>query len=125
MLYLTNIKSSQWENELEWRFLCSIKNEEQVREIDYNSEVLDEIVLGLRFFDPRGVGADDLIENSNIIYDLSRDENKNFKLRILKRAFGKINLSAMVIKTITDFSMEKRTINLEFITDEKIRVEYK
>jgi hypothetical protein len=87
MLYCSNIKSIQWEQENEWRFLCRVFDETgEKREKPYSKSTLDEIVFGIRFFisnkRERGIGINEVRKNRNVEFNWSNDAKKRFKKAI-------------------------------------------
>ncbi len=127
-LFQTNIKSSSWIRENEWRFLYEsfdplrlpnrqeLWDKQKERKLTYLKSDIDEIVLGFLFFDPNY--ATDY-SNGISTFNFTELSNKDNLIDVLEFIVTNLDINVSLIYLKDDFKLEltKRLILIEKIKD--------
>lgn len=119
-LYLTNVKSSIWLYEREWRFLIESKETMRTptkldlglkeRKANYPKEAVTEIVLGFDFFQYLAFVNG---ENGYAIYDFSKVTDGKLRVKLLNYAIlNEISISLIHIYENLEFKLLKKKITI-------------
>lgn len=127
-LFQTNIKSSSWVNENEWRFLYEsieplrlpnrpdLWDKQKERKFKYDTTDIDEIVLAFSFFDHHSV-----IDYSSGVatYDFTDSKDKDNLIRILDYLISNSEIKVSLIHLVNDleFKLTKKPILISKIKD--------
>lgn len=127
-LYQTNIKSSSWVRENEWRFLYEsfdpmrlpnkpeLWEKQKERKLRYKKADIDEIVLGFLFFDHN---CSTNYENGISTFDFSKLNKKNNLIDVLEFLVNNqdINVSLIYLKDNSKLELTKKRVLIEKIND--------
>lgn len=133
LLYVTNVKFSQWNHENEWRFLVkrenmSIPNYDDPflsldkRKVNYPKKKLKSIILGYKFFEENMTKT--YLGKGKRLYRFKPEKNDRDKLRLKVIDFAlKNNVKLREIEIAEDNSFTLNTMNIK-LTCKQNRLEY-
>jgi len=126
MIYQTNIKSSEWKNEREWRYIVfhpnmyapgiDVQKDPHDRKFSYSKKAIKEIILGFRFFDTNEIVNGS--ESKKFKLD-KKSSNYEIKTKLIDYIITnkKIKTSLIYIKT-NEFKLLRRQIEVRRIEDD-------
>jgi hypothetical protein len=131
LLYLTNIKSSAWKHEKEWRVLLKRDNlsipdyppsniNDKNRLVNYSPEIIKSVILGFKFF-KEFIPYE--IDKKTYKFTIEEDNNSDvlsLKLKLLNHLIlNNISVKQIQTKNNNSFCIEANEVSLEIIESNK------
>jgi hypothetical protein len=130
ILYQSNVKSTIWAYEKEWRYLYYnpiIKENENTmdRRMHYDSSALIEIHLGYYFFDDiYGTSSIKRYKDFDILALKSKHRNHKLKCKLLNFIVNKRVKTFQILADIEHFKLTKSEIIIEKLSCNKFKIRY-
>jgi hypothetical protein len=134
VLYQSNVKQKVWELENEWRYLTYNKNGKyhpfylntdiRTRKFPYDPAVVEEIILGYDFFDPREIDFNKRTSEYDIITLTNKKlrGNKRLKRKLLNFIIKNAIPCTQIIRHRYSFSLDVKEIKIERVGTNKFKI---